>query len=111
MVKICRFYDLTIFVPETSTHKLFPDTIAEEGVWYSLRRDLKADLIGEKGLSEDIELDTFLLYEASYNYGTWRGQKAFFDGVRLTGYADYDVGVKEILSGECPGEWINSNSI
>ncbi len=87
--------------PDRPTYKHFPDTIGTEGVWYSLKRDLKADLIGVKGLSEDIELDTFLLSEASYEYyGAWRSQKAFFDGVRLTGYADYDVGVKEILSGD-----------
>ena len=87
--------------PDKPTYKGFRDTIASEGVWYGPKRDLKADLIGEKGLSEDIELDTFLLYEASYEYyGAWRSQKAFFDGVRLTGYADYDVGVKEILSGD-----------
>jgi len=87
--------------PDSPTYKVFADTIPDEGVWYGLKCDLKAGLIGEKGLSEDIELDTFLLFEASvYYYGTWRGQKAFFDGVRLTGYADYDVGVKEILSGD-----------
>ncbi len=88
-------------VPDNPTYKLFPGTIATEGVWYSLKRDLKADLIGEKGLSEDIELDSFVLYGTSWlDRGTWRSQKAFFDGVRLTGYADYDVGVKAILSGD-----------
>jgi len=87
--------------PDTPTYKSFRDTIATEGVWYGLQRDLQEDLVVVKSLSEDIELDTFLLYEASYEYyGAWRGQKAFFDGVRLTGYADYDVGVKEILSGD-----------
>jgi len=88
--------------PDTPTFKLFPDTIATEGVWYSLRRDLKADLIEKKQLSEDIELDTFVLNGTSWfvHTGAWRSQKAFFDGVRLTGYADYDVGVKEILSGD-----------
>jgi len=30
----------------------------------------------------------------------WRGQKIYWDDVRLMGYADYDVGVKEILSGD-----------
>jgi len=88
-------------IPDTPTRKVFSDTIPDEGVWYGPKRDLKADLIGKKGLPEDIELDTFLLYECSWLvFGAWRGQKAFFDGVRLTGYADYDVGVKEILSGD-----------
>ncbi|TKJ42997.1 hypothetical protein CEE36_05795 [candidate division TA06 bacterium B3_TA06] len=87
--------------PDNPSYKHFPDTIANEGTWYDLKRDLKADLIGLKKLSEDIELDTFLLFGASWLIsGAWRGQKAFFDGVRLTGYADYDVGVKEILSGD-----------
>ncbi|MCK4232638.1 T9SS type A sorting domain-containing protein [candidate division WOR-3 bacterium] len=87
--------------PDNPSYKHFPNTIANEGVWYSLKRDLKVDLIGEKDLSEDIELDTFLLFGTSWlDRGTWRGQKAFFDGVRLMGYADYDVGVKEILSGD-----------
>jgi hypothetical protein len=91
-------------IPDTPTSKGFPDTIANEGVWYSLRRDLKADLIGEKGLSEDIELDTFLLYGYSWLvFSIWRSQKAFFDGVRLTGYADYDVGVKYLLSPDSIG--------
>jgi hypothetical protein len=90
--------------PDSPTFKGFRDTIATEGIWYSLKRDLKADLIGVKGLSEDIELDTFLLYECSWLvFGVWRSQKAFFDGIRLTGYADYDVGVKYLLSPDSIG--------
>jgi hypothetical protein len=86
---------------DTPTDKFFHDILGNEGTWYSLRRDLKADLIGKKSLSGDIELDTFLLHGSGVNYSyVWRGQKVFFDGIRLTGYADYDVGVKEILSGD-----------
>jgi len=103
LIDVCYFWlsPGSTPAPDNAFFKGFPDTISDEGVWSSLRRDLEDDLIGIKGLSEEIELDTFLLFGASvYYYGTWYGQKAFFDGVRLTGYADYDVGVKEILSGD-----------
>jgi hypothetical protein len=93
--------------PDTPTEKRFPDTIPDEGVWCSLKRDLEDDLIGEKGLSDDIELDTFLLFGYGVNHYVWGSQKAFFDGVRLTGYADYDVGIKEILSGD--SVWENTS--
>jgi len=85
---------------DEATIKVFPDTVYEEGIWKALHRNVNEDLIGIKGLSGEIELDTFVLYGTGLDYGTWRGQKAFFDGIRLTGYADYDVGVKEILSGD-----------
>jgi hypothetical protein len=79
--------------------KFFHDTIGSEVVWYKIERDLKADIHDIKGLPLHIELDTFLLTGFAINSeGYWRGQKSFFDGIRLTGYADYDVGVKEILS-------------
>ena len=86
---------------DSPTDKFFHDIIGNEGIWYSLKIDLKDDLIDKKGLSGDMELDTFQLNGngANFNY-VWRGQKVFYDGVRLTGYADYDVGVKEILSGD-----------
>jgi hypothetical protein len=72
----------------------------DENTWVSLERNLQVDLINTKGLSNDIELDSLVLWGYGINYNnSWRGQKAFFDGVRLMGYADYDVGVKEILSG------------
>ena len=40
-----------------------------------------------------------MLYVDGVNVNNlWRGQKAFFDAIRLMGYADYDVGIKEITS-------------
>jgi hypothetical protein len=85
---------------DTPTRKTFPDTIKDEGVWRDLKRDPEADFVGIKGLPGNIELDSFVLYGNGFYLSNWRGQKAFFDGIRLMGYADYDVGVKEILSPE-----------
>jgi hypothetical protein len=83
--------------PDSPTYKVLADTIPDEGIWFGVKRDLKADLIGEKGLSEDTELDTFLLFGASVYYnGTWRGQKVFLDRIRLTGYADYNIALTRL---------------
>ncbi len=85
---------------DTPTEKLFPDTISNEGEWQNVKRNLNTDLVDIKGLSLEIELDSIMFWGEGINFNTWRGQKAFFDGIRLMGYADYDVGVKEILSGD-----------
>jgi hypothetical protein len=101
LINVCYFWLApgSTPAPDEPHYKRFPDTIPDKGVWWSLRCDLKADLIEEKRLSGDIELDTFMLFGCGVNHnGFWYGQKVFFDGVRLTGYADYDVGVEEILS-------------
>ena len=106
LIDVCYFWlpPGSTPAPDTPTEKRFPDTIPDEGVWSSLMRDLEDDLIGIKGLSEEIELDTFLLFGYGVNHYVWGSQKAFFDGIRLTGYADYDVGVKEILSPDSIGD-------
>jgi hypothetical protein len=85
---------------DTPTRKVFPDSLLDEGVWESLERGIQEDLIDIKGLPGEIEVDSFVIYGYGLLYSTWRSQKAFFDGIRLMGYADYDVGVKEILSGD-----------
>ena len=86
---------------DTPNWKIFPYSLADEGIWEIFAHDIYQDFVEIKGLSPDIELDSIRFYGGGENdNGLWRGQKVFFDGIRLTGYADYDVGVKEILSGD-----------
>jgi len=85
---------------DTPTSKLFRDSIRTEGIWYESKSNIRTDISDIKGLPLEIELDTFMLYGGSVQSAGWHCQKAFFDGIRLMGYADYDVGVKEILSGD-----------
>jgi len=82
----------------------------EDTFWYLLSKDVYWD-ISEYELHDiplDATLDSIILRSSSNEFLTdnWRGQKIFFDDVRLMGYADYDVGVKEILGYDdlYPGE-------
>jgi hypothetical protein len=54
------------------------------------------DLTGA-GFSNETMIDSIIFIGWGANYPPWRGLKASFDDIRLTSYADYDVGVKEIL--------------
>jgi len=66
--------------------------------WLEYRRLPSTDWLG-KGIRPTSVLDSI----AVVSYGAhdyWLGQKVYWDDVRLMGYADYDVGVKEILSGD-----------
>jgi len=90
--------DLT-YSGDSPTQKAFVDTIPDQGTWQIFECDPEYDLTQIKGLPSDLVVDTFMIYGEGVNVnGLWRGQKAFFDAIRLTGYADYDVGVKEITS-------------
>jgi len=74
-----------------------------DSLWYSLERDIRKD-INEwvvDDIPDDATLDSLILWSEGLSWEVpWRGQKVFFDDVRLMGYADYDVGVKEITSPE-----------
>jgi len=69
-------------------------------LWEEYARDLKTDLAASH--DPQITVDSFLLLDWGF-WGSatfWYGQKVYWDDIRLMGYADYDVGVKEILSPE-----------
>ncbi len=74
----------------------------EDTFWQECAHSLREDLINSHGFSEETTLDSFLIISWGYWYDsdTWYGQKVYWDDIRLMGYADYDVGVKEILSGD-----------
>ncbi len=83
--------------PDNKYEKYFIDTINEEGVWYLMRKSVKEDLIGVKNLDTLLEFDTISLRaNTNYDNGSWYSQKAFFDALRLTGWADYDIGLTRI---------------
>ncbi len=76
--------------------KYFSDTAYKQGEWYMCIRDLKKDIAETKLLPLDLELDSLVLFASGYDDNGWRGQKAFFDAIRLTGWADYDIGLTRI---------------
>jgi hypothetical protein len=67
--------------------------------WCTFSWNLRADLLNA-GISSSAPLDSFLIMGWGIYWPPWKGQKIFWDDIRLMGYADYDVGVKEILSGD-----------
>jgi hypothetical protein len=87
-------------IDDTQFRKVFPDTIGDEDEWFLYQQNIREVLVDIKGLPSSIKLDSFMVFGYGNSFEGWRGQKAFFDGIRLMGYADYDVGVKEILSGD-----------
>jgi hypothetical protein len=71
---------------------ILPDT-----EWHVLTKGVRNDL-EQHGFSSKTTVDSLILSGWGLNYPPWHGQKIYFDDIRLTGYADYDVGVKSILS-------------
>ena len=67
--------------------------------WHFFLKGIKTDLLGH-GISADSKVDSFYVLGWGGYFPPWRGQKIFWDDIRLTGYADYDVGLKGILSGD-----------
>ncbi|MBN2379854.1 T9SS type A sorting domain-containing protein [candidate division WOR-3 bacterium] len=74
----------------------------DDTLWHLLERDVYNDIneYEKYPIPMDATLDSIILWGVSKSspLGYWRGQKIYFDDVRLMGYADYDVGVKEITS-------------
>jgi hypothetical protein len=64
--------------------------------WHSFARDIRNNILDE-GISVDAKVDSFFLLGWGGYLPPWCGQKIYWDDIRLTGYADYDVGVKAIL--------------
>ncbi len=75
----------------------------EDTSWHTLKKALGYDLT-QAGFSDESTLDSFVLVEWGFYFPPWRGQKIYWDDIRLTGYADYDVGVKGILSKDSIGK-------
>ncbi len=89
--------------------KVYNLKLQTDTAWRSIRRSIKVDWVDENYLSPELILDSFALVGAGVNLNTgWHGQKVYFDDIRLMGYADYDVGVKEILSPDTIGTQVNS---
>ncbi|MBN2379906.1 T9SS type A sorting domain-containing protein [candidate division WOR-3 bacterium] len=74
-------------------------TIEEDTGWFELVKPIRYDLNGV-GISDQTRVDSLVLDGYGAKIVFWFGQKVYFDDVRLMGYADYDVGVKEIFSGD-----------
>jgi len=80
--------------------KIFNFEIPDDTSWIEWKRSIDADWIAIKGLSPDAVLDSIAVVGYGRFDPNWLGQKVYWDDIRLMGYADYDVGVKEILSGD-----------
>lgn len=64
--------------------------------WEEFNKSCQVDF---PGIDQGQELVSFTLDGWGYRWsGIYYGQKTYWDDIRLMGYADYDVGVKEILS-------------
>ncbi|MBN2379409.1 T9SS type A sorting domain-containing protein [candidate division WOR-3 bacterium] len=75
-------------------------SFAEDTLWHTLKEDVGNDIDGLliPDIPTDATLDSIILRIHGIFSMSWYGQKVFFDDVCLMGYADYDVGVKEITS-------------
>jgi hypothetical protein len=67
--------------------------------WCNYGKSLQNDFVLDPKVSPEQELASLVMVSLGvwFNNG-WRGQKIHWDDIRLMGYADYDVGIKEILS-------------
>jgi hypothetical protein len=74
--------------------------LPNDSSWYLLSKDIQSDIEGAGIVTPDATVDSILLWGWGTYFPPWRGQKIYWDDIRLMGYADYDVGVKEILSGD-----------
>ncbi len=90
---------------ETQWRKYFFLDAPPESTWSETKRDLYEDIVRVKGIEEETTLDSVRLVSYSFLTGgtggtRWEGQKVYWDDIRITGYADYDIGVEEILSSD-----------
>ena len=91
-----------LLVVSTKYLKVF--TFPNDTDWHFLSQDIRTDL--EEGGFAGFKVDSLFVIGWGENSITWRGQKIYWDDIRLMGYADYDVGVKEILSGDSVWEGV-----
>ncbi len=93
-----------LYAQGLSLSSIYPNMIIEKMLfqvdtnWHLLAKDARKG-IESLGYSSAV-VDSFILAGWGQNIGIWRGQKIYWDDIRLTGYADYDVGLKGILSGD-----------
>ncbi len=98
---VYRYYGPTLGPVGDEPHiKVFNSALTDDTSWITCGKSLRKDWIETRGLSENTKLDSLGFVGYGKLDGAWFGQKAYLDAVRLTGYADYDVGVKGILSGD-----------
>ena len=67
--------------------------------WHFFAKGIRSDL-ERLGVPSNAGVDSLFIVGWGKYSPPWRGQKVYWDDIRLMGYADYDVGVKEILSGD-----------
>ena len=73
----------------------------EHTFWSKYEKSIHRDFIEQGLVNPNQEINSFVLNIWGEWFGNdWHGQKVSLDDVRLMGYADYDVGVKEITSGD-----------
>lgn len=65
------------------------DDLPSDTNWCTFSWNLKADLLNV-GISSSTPLDSFLIMGWGIYWPPWKGQKVYWDDVRLMGYADYD---------------------
>jgi hypothetical protein len=83
-----------------------PKKISDDDlVWRSFEKSLQQDFVESSLVSPNQELASFVLdsWGVWFDDNLWRGQKIHIDDIRLMGYADYDVGVKYLLSPDSIG--------
>ncbi len=88
--------------PIPPTKAMLIEDFIEDTLWHFLNRDVKVDLT-KASFSNETIIDSICFIGWGAYYPPWRGLKNSFDDIRLTGYADYDVGVKAILSKDSIG--------
>jgi len=99
-----HFYNDDPFVTpsEVGGRKIFPIQVTLNE-WTEFSADIYEDFVNKKAVAPTQEIERVVLrnfgmqIESGQYYGWW-GQKVYWDDIRLMGYADYDVGVKEIIS-------------
>ncbi|MBN2378580.1 hypothetical protein JXM67_02100, partial [candidate division WOR-3 bacterium] len=80
-------------------YAIFKSTsFTQDTLWHTLSEGISTDIRSWGSIPLNAVVDSFILWVTGFNLPPWRGQKVFFDDVRLMGFADYDVGVKEITS-------------
>ena len=71
-------------------------------LWHSFKRNIKEEIIDKAPyIPLDASLDSVVLWVEGHRVDIpWQGEKVYWDDISLNGYADYDVGIKGILSGD-----------
>lgn len=91
-----------IYLRDTTEEIAIPSfkfLIPEGKQWHTTERDLDVDF-SEKMISSDMEFGGIQVEcRSEYEEGVSRGQKVWWDDIRLMGWADYDRALTRIVSG------------